>query len=515
MNSAADVLKREVADVPVVYTRTHHHRIFTNKQVNGGYDGLGIAAYGSGSSVTTSGADSAYSQVTEAARPLWCIVTETMDTSSPSKPQLGYGSNELMKYTLDWLRGIGVKGFYVQGLQVLPEATNKNFQLVKAPEQLGWLKDYAGKLEGRIAAGTRPTILPFPQEAGAIVRPGPVGNSGVWWVPSLASGKTLGFGSSYAGYTISLPPQDGGDMTVLWSLKGERLTHLIVSDPRTLRITTPDGVAVPFKADIKKKTVTLYMNDTPIVLKGNDPEILPLEAVQDVLAELKALHAQAEEQKLPASIFKVDLDRAQSNFATQPKIAFIQAVDALQRIVSLIQPYSWMEAERPESHTFTEVTASPSASAGGFLSLSTESRPGPSGYGATYRFNVPVDDSYTVWVATTPLNSASPFAWIVDTGQPRSSLEGAQVGSPYMSNQLTWVNLGRVSLVKGPHSFTLRVTDLAPNTTRYALALDTIHVTRGNFAPNGTVRPTLVSDEELKKPPEKKKDRFNRGKAPK
>jgi hypothetical protein len=516
MNAAADLLKRDIADVPVVYTRTHHHRIFTNKQPVGGFDGLGIAAYGSGSSVTTSGADSAYSQVTEAARPLWCIATETMDTSSPTKPELGYASKQVLNYTLDWLRGIGVKGFYVQGLQVLPEAGNKNFQLVKSPEQLDWLREYSGRIGVTRVAGTHPTILPFPQDASAIVRPGPVGNSGVWWVPSLAPGRVLGYGSSYAGYTISLPPTEGGDMIVLWSLKGERQTHLIVNDPRAIRITTADGRTVQFKQDIKKKTAILPMDENPLIIRGADPEILPLEAVQDVLAELKALHAQAESQKLPASVFKVDLDRAQGNFTRSPKIAFIQAVDALTRLVNLIQPYAWIEGERPESHTFNEVTSSPAASGGGFLSLNTEARPGPSGYGATYRFHVPVDDMYTVWMAGTPLGAnASPFAWIVDTGQPRLSTEGAQVGSPYMSNQFGWINLGRLSLVKGPHALTLRITDLAPGTSRYFFSLDTVLITRGAFTPNGTVRPSLVSDEELKgkveRPKEDRSKRIGKG----
>lgn len=515
MNAAADLLKREVADVPVVYTRTHHHRIFTNKQPLGGYDGLGIAAYGSGSSVTTSGADSAYSQVTEATRPLWCVVTETMDTSSPTKAQIGYPTKQLLTYTLDWLRGIGVKGFYVNGFQVLPEQENANFQLVKAPDQLDWLHDYSTRLGTTVIGNTHPTILPFPQEASAIVRPGPVGSSGVWWVPSLATGKVLGFGSSYAGYIINQTRQEGGDMVVLWSLKGSRQTRLMVTDPRVIQITAPDGQQIPVKSDLKKKIVTLTLDENPVVIRGADAEILPIEAVQDILAELKALVAEAEDQKLPASIYKFDLDRAQSNFIHNGvKLAFIQAVDALQRIVNMLQPYSWMEGERPESHTFSEVTSAPAASAGGYLSLGTDARPGPSGYGATYRFTVPVNDSYTVWVAGTPLGpNASPFVWLVDTGQPRSSSEAVSVGSPYMSNQFAWMSLGRVALEKGQHTFTLRVTDLAPGTNKYSFAVDAVLLTRGAFTPNGTVRPSLVSGDELKGRVERpKQDKLRGGK---
>lgn len=517
MNTAADLLKRELADVPVVYTRSQHHRIFSNTLKQGGYDGLGIAAYGAGSAVAMSGADSAYSQISEAGHPLWCVVTETLDNASPTKPALGYASQQMMYYGLDWLKSIGAKGFYVNGLQVLPEAAYQNQQLVKAPEQLDWLREYGIRL-ARNVGGVRPYILPFPEAAAGYVPSGPIGRGGVWWVPSLATGRALGFGSSYAGYIINLPPAEGGDMTVIWSLKGARTTHLLVADPRNLQIpgncTTAEGQQIPVKVDLKAKTAIITLDENPIILKGADPEILPLEAVQDVFAELKALVAQAESQKLGGSHYQFAADRAQSNYRRGDyRVAFYQAVEVLNGIVNALQPYTWLEGERAESHTFSEVTSAPAASGGAFLALSSEARPGPSGYGATYKFNVPANDSYSVYLAGTPLGAnASPFVWIVDVGAPHLGSEAAQVGGLYMNNQFGWLNLGRISLDKGPHTLTLRITDVS-SANKYTFAVDALLITRGLFTPNGTTRPSLVSPEDLNRKYEKPKPDKSRGKG--
>src|SRR5439155_171780 len=171
MNVIADLLKREVANVPVLYTYTQQGRIFTNTQTSGGFDGLGVSAYGRGSSLVTGGADAAYSQ----------------------------------------------------------------------------------------AAESRKTTLPFPSSAAGLVKSGPLPSGGVWWVPSTAPGRPLEFGFSYAGYTIALPE---GDTLVLWSLNGPRETRLLVGDPRSVQVLTPDGRPVEFKSDLKRRTVTLRMDQS-------------------------------------------------------------------------------------------------------------------------------------------------------------------------------------------------------------------------------------------------------------
>jgi len=504
MNGVADLLKREVANVPVVFTRTMHHPLFSRPSRVGGFDGLGIAAYAHGSALVTGGADSAYSQCEEASRALWCVVTETLDVGSPAKPQPGYASREALFYDLDWLRRIGAKGFFVNGFQVLPEAEHGHFQLLRAPEQIGWLKEYADRLlAGPNVANSRPAVLPFPTNAAGLIQSGPIGNSGIWWVPSLAPGVPLVFGSSYAGYAISLPD---GTVTVLWSLRGPRLTRLFIREPRGVEVTTPDGQKVQTQIDLKNRTVTLTVSEMPVIIRARGQDVTPIEAAEDSIKQLRALVLEGLAAQRPVEQYRAKLSRAEQNMKSkrpEPRLAYMLATEALNDIVDIVQPYTWFEAEQANPHSFSEIVGSEAASGGAYLVLNTDTRPPREGFAAQFRFNVPEEDTYALWVACTPPGShVSPFAWMVDTGQARTSADAATVGAPYLADRLVWMNLGSVSLTRGVHTLTLRVTDRAADSGRYLLALDSFLVTRSAFTPRGITRPPLPEEPSKNIPPE-------------
>ena len=490
MNATADLLKREIAGVPVVYTYTHPHRMYVNRNRVGGFDGLGVAAYARGSALVTGGADSAFSQAGESVKTMWFLVTETLDTASPSKTAVGYSSREALFQDLDWLRGIGAKGFFVNGFQVLPEDVYASFQLLKAPEQIEWLKEYSSRLNrGVDVAQSQPRTLPFPARAAGLVQAGPLGRGGVWWVPSTAPGEPLEFGASYAGYTIALPE---GPVTVLWSLRGARETHLSVAEPKAVHVATPDGLPVPAKVDAKRKLVTLVMDANPAVIRSGGQEVFPVEAAADALKQLQALVKQAADAKLGADQYEYTLSNAASVYQRSPRMAFNMCVEALNGIGGVVLPYHWLEAELADPHQFSEAAPEPAASGGGLLLLNTETKPGPGGYTANFRFTAPVDDQYMIWVAATPRGvQTSPFTVLVDADEPRSSADATAVGSPYLSDRLAWLRMGRATLKRGPHTLTVRVDERAAS-GRYFLALDTVVVTRYPFTPSGTARPPLA-----------------------
>jgi hypothetical protein len=493
LNTAADVLKREVADVPVVYTRTVQHPMFAQTRAAGGFDGLGIVAYGRGSSLVTSGADSTYSQCEDAARSIWCLVVETMDTNSPKKAAPGYATRDSLFFDLDWLRGIGAKGFYVWGLQILPEERYPAFQLAALPEQLDWLKGYADRERDARVAAARPRTVPFPMVAAGIVRAGPIANTNVVWVPSLAPGRLIDFGSSYAGYTIQ---QGDGEITVLWSLRGPRETHLHMADPRRLEVTTLDGAPVPFRTDVKRKIAVLTLEDTPYILKTSGMDVVPLEYLEDAAKELRNMVAHALEDRLPALEYRYQVDRIDRAMKAQNLLlASTLLQDGLRGLTALAQPYTWREAETADAHSFTEVTRMPGASNGAVLTLNAATRTQPEGFTATYKFAAPADGEYAVWIACTPPGpQASPFSWTLDGGSAKLSSEGTAVGAPYLGDQFVWMNLGHAHLSKGMHAFAVRVNDLAPALDRYVLAIDAILITRQPFTPRGILRPALPED---------------------
>lgn len=491
MNALADLLKREIANVPVVYSRTHQSRIFTNPERTGGFDGLGMIAYARGSALITSGADSTYSQAQESGKTLWCIVTETLDTSVSRKTTLGYGSREAMAADLDWLRGMGAKGLYVNGFQVLPEQEYRNFQLASDPSQLEWLKAYADSVanDSRVA-GRQPRVIPFPASAGGMVQAGPIASSSVMWVPSLATGRPLDFGSSYGAYVIA---EGEGSSTVIWSLRGPRQTRLYLAEPEKLEAYTVDGTPLPLKVDKKKKTATLVIGDEPIILRKNDQATLPIEAVEDAIKQLRWLIAKALADGLPALDYRYQLERAERFYKANDMLrAYSILQDAIARLVETSLPYTWVEAEAAEKHTFTEMPRLEGASSANILVLNTTLKPEGDGYAAEYQLSVPAEGEYTVWVACSPPGpQASPFLWSIGTGQRRSSTEARVVGEPFLGGRFVWMNLGIAPLKAGRHPFTLIVNETAEATGRYFLALDAILLTRDAFTPRGTSRPAI------------------------
>jgi hypothetical protein len=511
MRSAADFLKREIANVPVVYTYTEQRSMYTNSERSGGFDGLGIKAYARGSALVTGGADSAYSQAGESAKSMWLIVTETLDTNSPRKDRLGYASEQALFTDLDWLRGIGAKGFFVNGFQVLPEAAFANYQIIRAPEQIDWLKRYCDKINKEAdMALSQPRTLPYPASAAGLVHAGPIGTGGVWWVRSILPGRPIEFGGSYSGYTIALPE---GQATVLWSLRGPRETHLWVPDPRRVDITTPDRTPITPKINLKTKTVSFMMPDSPVIVRSGQDEVFPIEATEDALKQLRALLLNSE--KLPVDQFKYQFNNALLSYHNNPKLAFVTAAEALNALGGMMQIYAWIEAEAAQPHNFSEVALNDAASGGSYLSLNTETVPRGQGYAAQLKFSVPKDDNYTIWISCTPPGAnTSEFAWTLDaTAQINQSRDAARVGEAYLDDRMMWLKLGRAQLKGGDHTLTLNVKDRAAATGRFALALDSLIVTRYSFKPNGIAKPDLaeISDTlDLKpltdlKPPKLKK----------
>jgi hypothetical protein len=483
MNAMADVLKHEIAEVPVVYTYAPGHKIFTNPNADGGFDGLGIAAYGGGSKLVTGGADYAYSQSNDSAKSLWLLVTETQGGAA-AKTQTGYASQQELFQDLDWLRTIGAKGFFVRGFQPAPDSA----RVALTSDQLDWVKLYGdrmGKESGM--AVSQPKTLPFPESAAGLVHAGPIGAGGVWWVRSALPGRPLMFGSSYAGYTIAMPD---GEATVMWSLRGPRETHLsLTADPRNVTVMTPDGVPIHPRIEQKKLTIVLPMDRTPVIIRAGGSEVFPVEAASDTIKQLQSLVKQALDNHMPAETYEYALTTSLSAYRTSPVTAYESAIKALDGVAELVQPFTWLEAENPESHTFTEAVGNTACSGSGLLVLNSDSQPGPAGYAAHYKFTVPADDAYDVWIACTPPGqSTSPFVWRMDSSDPHSVTEASVTGSSYSADSLVWLKLGRVPLKKGMHNLAIRVTERA-GSGRFSLAMDSIVVTRSAFTPNGITRP--------------------------
>ncbi len=489
LNGIANMLKHQIADVPVVITWSAQNPAIGSVDRTGGFDGIGVAAYGKGSALVTGGADAAYVVCDQAPKSLWFLVTSTA-ASEDQRALVPYASQEELASSLNWLGGIGAKGFFVNGYRV-EHSGAASAGLLTAPEQLQWLHQFADRVQHTVDITLgRPRILPFPAAAAGIVRAGPVGSGGVWWAPSTLPGKVIELGAAYAGYTISLAE---GDRTVLWSLRGPRLTHLLVQDPKGVSVTNADGTPVPIKIDARKHLVILTLTDAPVVIASGGEDVFPIEAAEDALKQFAALVNEATAMRIPIDEYRFQLENALRTFRTGPQLALLNAASGINKLAAIVQPYTWIEAESADPTTFSEVASNAATSGGAFLLLNTGNPPGPGGYAAQYRFTVPADDSYTVWLCCTPPGpGASPFAWVVDAGEAHSSTEAVPVGSRFLLDRLVWLRLGRVSLAKGAHTLTLRVTGRAEGLGKYYLAMDALLITRAPFTPAGTLKPPVA-----------------------
>ncbi len=524
MNSMATVLKRQVADVPVVYTWTQTHPIFWNTNRDSGFDGLGVVVRSHGSSLTARTLGPAYSEAEQAERTLWCIATEIVgdtdatqarprpttqtaalaapDPSSSAPSSGGYAAKGDLFVTLDQLRRVGVKGFFAQGFQTAPPETNSGAtDWLAAPDSLAWLHEYAARLAGEAnAARYAPQTLFFPQANPGPARIGMVpGANNVLWLNSYAIGDTLDWWPAYSGYTLQRGSDANSSETVLISLQGRRETHLFAPNAKTVTAFTPEGAPVPVKI-LNKTMVSVTLDTTPTVFRAGGQRLVPQEAAEDAAKQLTALIESALQQKVTTvDNARGPLERAeyalkQKDFET----AYTYSRQSLDDLTSQAAPYIWLEGETPRVHTFSELAANPEASGGGYLRLATPNT-NRLGYAARYMFDVPSDGSYAVWLAgTVPGPNTSPIQWRINSEPPQTPADSTMHGPLYLSERFGWMQLGTVALKKGPQqTLTVYVADRAQSGD-FNFAIDALMLTTRAFEPNGPVRPLPIDAESMR-----------------
>lgn len=500
MNTVADLLKRQVAEVPVVYSWTQSHPIFSSVSRDGGYDGLGIPAQGG----TPLGRVlcPAYSQAEQAERSLWCVATDITGSQPAPKPgprtaaletrvaasktSVGaYQDKTTLFHDLDALRRVGIKGFFADSAQS------------EASDSLDWLHEYAQRLTTEANAATyAPPVLFFPQNAPGPAHAGLVpGTQNVLWLASFASGNVQDWWPAYSGYTIQRGTEERDKETVLVSLQGRKETHLWVPDATRVQAFTPEGTLVPVK-QVGKTQIVVTLSDTPTIFRAQGQELIPQEAADLALLQLTELVQIATAQKLPTTDnFRPSLERArlaykQKDYAS----AYFYSRGALEELTSFAQPYIWLEGERTRQHTFGETAPNAEASGGAFLRLSTSNPPGRINYGARYVFDVPEDGVYQVWLAGSIAGpGTSPIRWKVNAEPEHAPATTATTGPLYLGDRFGWTLLGTARLQRGPNqSVTIWIADRAASPPDFIFSIDALMLTTRPFAPNGTIKPLPV-----------------------
>ena len=188
-----------------------------------------------------------------------------------------------MSATLDLLRGVGCKGFFVNGT-------------AGEPSQLDWLKGFKDRMRSSSAADYKPNIIQFPLHpaTGAYVKQlAP----DTWWLPTLRLGKISNIGDGLQLYTFL-----DESKSYLWSTSGDRTITLkagtagypSVEFPPSAHISKQTSKSGTGKNRKKVEMFSVSLTDVPTVLHGMDFDLIFPE--ETASAEIQRL---ADLQRLP------------------------------------------------------------------------------------------------------------------------------------------------------------------------------------------------------------------------
>jgi hypothetical protein len=479
MNDMATSLKRAVANVPVVYRSRGYSGFFSKLPVGRGFDGIGIDAYGRGEDLVTRSAGYVYAQAAEASKTMWTLVTGTGDAAPAYKKAPGYPSRTVMHSDLDWLREIGARGFYVDGVRVT-DPKLKLYDLSSEPTQLQWLSEYRQTLN---ATGIRdeeklPTALFYPRGLlAASLRPL---ESGGWWLPTDRPGVVYDFGAS--GRAYSMADRDDSVVYYLWNPTGKRTVQIKI--PKASR--APDAANIRWSTtangSVKNGVLTLTIGPDPVRLENFPAIPVPTEAFGEACDEAKKLISAMKTQKqYDAGRFEIQLTSIKARYnADSPLLSIAEALRLADEVRGYLRSYLWVEAEQASSHSFDEVDEQTGASGSVVLRVDTRLPGAPA---AIANFNIAVRKSgtFTVWVAASP---DAPLSFRVGgTTLLDQATRPQRSGRLYADGNLTWIRVGTATLPAGTHNLEVRAGGPA--------LLDALLITQDEFTPDGPNPPPI------------------------
>ena len=500
MNGIADVLKSAVADVPVVFKAASTNKIFVNDKSIGGYDGLGVEAYGHGLELETKRVAPVFAMSEESSTSGWLIAADAAG-QSPSKGAPGYASKaELVN---DWsdLSDAGARGVFSCALQRLPADDYKSMNIASVPDQLGWISSFASDFT-RSADAMMTQSVPILWYPSWAVRENPGIrrlSDGVWWLPSFRSGTLVPLGSKLRAYALD-DPNGALPTYVMWSPHGA-MSQVNFTFGKNAHPVIEDPLGNPLKVKIKGGVFTVPVGDQPILVVRAPKLPLPLELVADSEKQIDTMLAMADKKKIPVQQYRDEYYYAKntpSQTDDDIQVKFNRYMRVTDSLSDFLRPYAWIEGEGASRSSFDSLVPNADASNGVYLSLDNPKDPpaldsgSGRGYGVTYNFTVNAAGRYAIWLAGSRLDddTASTFTYAVDDGPAELVQDVPASGNGY--GNFTWSNLGEVTLDHlGKHSITVVVTKPRRSDGRYVLAIDALCVSGVDFNPDGPNPPAI------------------------
>lgn len=463
MNSIAEALHKQVANVPVVFKGSTYSRIYANPY-SSGFDGLGAQVYGTGQAPVERIVGPLYALAEESGKSMWFMLAGTQASADGKTAYLGENA---MAATLDSYREIGCKAFFVENL-------------LANPEQMDWLKNFKSKIDkGWTDSKPQAIYYPIDPPTGAHVKR--VARD-IWWLPTLRRGSTTYIGDTLFAYSIM-----GEGKSYVWSGTGQQAVAMNTTGAVTPSIEYPAASAITGK---KGATFTINVDESPTVIREIDfKQVFPRDTAQTKINMLAALIPVADKSGIAVKRAIDSVARASSVLKNgRSYIAYGIAQDSLTELQKAMGPEQWIEGERSPASNFGSTTAVPGASAALALVLDTDEDAPMSPYSAMYAFEASTNASYEIWIAGSPLAEASPLSYAID-GTGWTLANPAEAKAESYASGLAWYKIAVANLSPGPHTLTLRADGRRTQDNRYYFAIDAVVVSPRNFKPTGIVKP--------------------------
>lgn len=477
LNDVSKLLKRQIANVPVILKWTANYSFFLNDDP-AGFDGLGVEAYGEPHILGPYAGAQCLAMVNRSNRPMWLITTEMSTQAQPEgKDWTGFKSQEELTSCLEALRFSGSKGFYVFGFHLSPPWDK--FDLLADERQLDWLKDYEEKIATEpLFADWRPRIVWFSQK-------NPLGADlrrleyDLWWLPDDRTAEEVVVEPEIRAFRIR---ETGGEAVYLWT-EGQ---------PRDLELRKPENLrpeviytGEPRETRMGKNTFTIRVTKDPAIIRGLEPGYFMTPSnLAGQVTRLDDLIRKAESRGMLVGTYKTSLETARGMIRSERTEL---AAGTLSRAIAQLEPQVaatiWMEAEAAPEFSFMQVGYNPQANRMRYIAIDTTMPPPMGPYGVTIPFMASEESDYEIWIAgSRPGLWGSMVSWSVDAS---SWVEAKVDDSPFTEYApgMTWTRIGLVRLSAGSHIFRLKLVGPAKGSDSYRFLLDTIVLTRERFDP--------------------------------
>jgi len=453
MSSISEILRRSVADVPVIFSTANASQTYTIPYAKGSADGFSFH-YDSSSESINNDMALLYSYAASSPKTTWLVSLNDDD----SKPNL---------ISSNFLYGCGYKGFYFD--------YNKTTDLSKIKEFINADKDLTNY---------NPTIIEFPVSLPIMAQKI---DDNTWWYPSPKNFLTKKFSDNIYAYQLS-----GSDNVVLFTT-GEKTNITVVgASDKESKVVYPKGLKI--KKGIKvfgANEYTFEISNKPVIVSNlNLKTLFPKQVAENEINRYEKLIKKTTDDKSVAELMKKNLNNIKDVFKNSAYFnAYGMAAENINKYLAVTGCDIWLEVESFKRTSFSKREIINGASGNAALLLDETKDPVLGAYYASTTIDVSYNQSYTMWIASSNEDISSDFSISYDSG-PWIKAERSNK-TPY-TDQLSWYKSGILNLSAGSHTIDIRVDSINPKTLKYYLALDCILLTQSNYVPKSIVKPDYV-----------------------